>query len=202
MGRRPKEVPAYNPADMSTWFTRQDVADALHCSVMTVRRLEGTRLHPQTDDSGVHRFRPPDIHRLAHAKIRTRGQHQKLAGVPITDGEVQSKVFAMLEEGRSRREIVIALEITAEAVQAIWKQWRYESFEDAEAAEHLEAARAKAQAEAEIEEASREEARAQRAARAKAALQSFKSTAPTLASALPGPAHPPTPKRRKVTGTP
>jgi hypothetical protein len=37
-------------------LTRDDVAKRLDISISTVRRLEGTRLHPLIDDKGVRRF--------------------------------------------------------------------------------------------------------------------------------------------------
>jgi hypothetical protein len=46
-------------------LTRDDVAKRLDVSISTVRRLEGTRLHPLIDDKGVRRFEASDVERLA-----------------------------------------------------------------------------------------------------------------------------------------
>jgi hypothetical protein len=46
-------------------LTRDDVAKRLNVSVSTVRRLEGTRLHPLIDDKSVRRFKASDVERLA-----------------------------------------------------------------------------------------------------------------------------------------
>jgi hypothetical protein len=50
-------------------LSRIEVARRLGKSVATVRRLEGVELHPTRDSSGVHRFDPDEVERLA-AKIR------------------------------------------------------------------------------------------------------------------------------------
>ncbi len=46
-------------------LTRDDVAKRLDVSISTVRRLEGTRLHPSIDDKSVRRFKASDVERLA-----------------------------------------------------------------------------------------------------------------------------------------
>jgi transposase len=46
-------------------LTRDDVAKRLDVSISTVRRLEGTRLHPLIDGKGVRRFKASDVERLA-----------------------------------------------------------------------------------------------------------------------------------------
>lgn len=46
-------------------LTRDDVAKRLGVSIATVRRLEGTRLHPLIDDKSVRRFKASDVERVA-----------------------------------------------------------------------------------------------------------------------------------------
>ena len=49
----------------SAALTRDDVARRLDVSVSTVRRFEGTRLHPTIDANSVRRFKASDVQRLA-----------------------------------------------------------------------------------------------------------------------------------------
>lgn len=46
-------------------MTRAHVARRLGKSIATVRRLEGTELHPKVDDRGVNRFDPNEVERIA-----------------------------------------------------------------------------------------------------------------------------------------
>lgn len=46
-------------------LTRSQVAQRLGRSLATVRRLEGTVLHPQQDPQGVHRFDPDEVEAVA-----------------------------------------------------------------------------------------------------------------------------------------
>jgi hypothetical protein len=46
-------------------MTRQQVAKRLGKSLATVRRLEGSRLHPVADTRGVHHFDPDEVEALA-----------------------------------------------------------------------------------------------------------------------------------------
>jgi hypothetical protein len=46
-------------------LTRSKVAQRLGRSIATVRRLEGTALHPEKDGRGVHRFAPEEVEELA-----------------------------------------------------------------------------------------------------------------------------------------
>jgi hypothetical protein len=54
-------------------LTRIQVARRLGKSLSTVRRLEGTQLHPQVDHAGVHRFDQTEVDQMA-AKIRQSGR--------------------------------------------------------------------------------------------------------------------------------
>jgi hypothetical protein len=53
-------------------LTRAQVAARLGKSIATVRRMEGTALHPRKDANGVHRFCPMEVTAVARAP-RTRG---------------------------------------------------------------------------------------------------------------------------------
>jgi hypothetical protein len=55
-------------------MTRSGVARALRRSIATVRRMEGTLLHPVRDARGVHWFAPAEVDRLV--LWQRRGQLQ------------------------------------------------------------------------------------------------------------------------------
>lgn len=52
-----KRVASPSPA----LLTRADAAALLHCSISSVRRLEGDVLHPIVGADGVHRFDPAEL---------------------------------------------------------------------------------------------------------------------------------------------
>src|SRR5215211_3382521 len=57
-------------------LTRDDVAKRLGVSISTVRRLEGTRLHPSIDDKSVRRFKASDVERLVkELEAKQRSPH-------------------------------------------------------------------------------------------------------------------------------
>jgi len=73
-------------------LTRAGVAKRLGRSLATVRRMEGTELHPSVDDRGVHRFDPDEVDAFT-----ARG----------SDQPAQAPVF---EHDQSPREAAIALQ--------------------------------------------------------------------------------------------
>ena len=56
-----KRVKSPSPARL----TRAEAAALLHCSISSVRRLEGDVLHPIVGANGVHRFDPAELARVA-----------------------------------------------------------------------------------------------------------------------------------------
>lgn len=46
-------------------LTRAQVAERLGKSIATVRRMEGTELHPRRDAAGIHRFSPAEVDAVA-----------------------------------------------------------------------------------------------------------------------------------------
>lgn len=84
-------------------LTRDDVAKRLDVSISTVRRLEGTRLHPLIDGKGVRRFKASDVERLAkemQAEQRSPRNAQKavVRAAEIPKGELAALVFERLEQ--------------------------------------------------------------------------------------------------------
>lgn len=97
-------------------LTRADVAELLHCSISSVRRLEGDALHPIVGADGVHRFDPAEIARVAsHRSVR-----------PVhgsKEGERDAQVFEALEEGKGLREIVTTLRLPADLASKLHASW-------------------------------------------------------------------------------
>jgi hypothetical protein len=109
-------------------LTRHDVATRLGVSVSTVRRLEGSRLHPVVTDKGVHRFAADAVERLAaslNAEQGTPRNMEKAAtrAVELSKGELAALVFERLEQRHSLAEIVIALRVPPDEVRALYHTW-------------------------------------------------------------------------------
>lgn len=109
-------------------LTRDDVAKRLGVSISTVRRLEGTRLHPSIDDKSVRRFKASDVERLAkelEAEQRSprNAQQAVVRAAEMPKGELAALVFEKLEQRHSLSEIVIALRVPPEDVRDLYHTW-------------------------------------------------------------------------------
>src|SRR5688572_29614470 len=109
-------------------LTRDDVAKRLGVSISTVRRLEGTRLHPSIDANGARRFKASDVERLAkelEAEQRSprNAQQAVVRAAEIPKGELAALVFERLEQRHSLSEIVIALRVPPEDVRDLYHTW-------------------------------------------------------------------------------
>jgi DNA-binding transcriptional MerR regulator len=109
-------------------LTRDDVAKRLGVSISTVRRFEGTRLHPVIDTKSVRRFKASDVERLAkelNAEQRSpRNAQQAVArAAEMSKGELAALVFERLEQRHSLSEIVIALRVPPEDVRELYHTW-------------------------------------------------------------------------------
>ena len=112
----------------SAALTRDDVAKRLGVSISTVRRLEGTRLHPTIDDNSVRRFKASDVERLAkelEAEQRSprNAQQAVVRAAQMSKGEIAALVFERLEQRHSLAEIVIALRVPPEDVRDLYHTW-------------------------------------------------------------------------------
>jgi hypothetical protein len=105
------------PAAGTETLTRAEVAKALGCSIPTVRRMEGTTLHPTEDAEGVHRFDPVEVIHLVHDRSAR-------AVDPSKEGERDARVFEMLDTGKGVREIVTTLRLPVEVALKLADQWR------------------------------------------------------------------------------
>ena len=109
-------------------LTRDDVAKRLGVSISTVRRLEGTRLHPLIDGKSVRRFKASDVERLAReleAEQRSprNAQQAVVRAAEMSKGELAALVFERLEQRHSLSEIVIALRVPPEDVRELYHTW-------------------------------------------------------------------------------
>lgn len=110
-------------------LTRALVADRLGTSVSTVRRYEGTRLHPHADEDGVHWFDPKEVTALAAERANEQGGRRRNASPttkPVderTPGEIAALVFERFEQRQSLAEIVVGLRIEPDRVRALFDQW-------------------------------------------------------------------------------
>ena len=109
-------------------LTRDDVAKRLGVSISTVRRLEGTRLHPLIDEKSVRRFKASDVERLAkelEAEQRSprNAQQAVVRAAEMSKGELAALVFERLEQRHSLSEIVIALRVPPEDVRDPYHTW-------------------------------------------------------------------------------
>jgi DNA-binding transcriptional MerR regulator len=124
---RGRQIDAHDDAKQAS-LTRDDVAKRLGVSISTVRRLEGSRLHPLVTDKGVRRFRPADVEQLAAAlaaEQNTPRNAQKAAAhaIELGKGELAARVFERLEQRHSLAEIVIALRLPPDEVRELYHTW-------------------------------------------------------------------------------
>jgi DNA-binding transcriptional MerR regulator len=114
--------------DTALLLTRKQVADRIGSSVATVRRYEGTLLHPRVDEDGTRRFDPKEVTALATSRANEaldRGTIRNAKVVPDvrTRGELAALVFERFEQRYSHAEIVIALRVEPEVVAELFEQW-------------------------------------------------------------------------------
>jgi hypothetical protein len=111
-------------------LTRGQVATRLGVSVSTVRRFEGTRLHPTIDADDVRWFDEKEIAALAAELVndgRAKGKAAAAAPIAAVDarsaGELAALVFERLEQRQSLAEIVIGLRIAPSVARELFDQW-------------------------------------------------------------------------------
>ena len=112
-------------------LTRGQVASRLGISVSTVRRLEGTRLHPTIDSEDVRWFDEKEVASLAAELVNasnskrkgTRGTPGGEATPTRSHGETAALVFERFEQRQSLAEIVVGLRVAPATVRALFDQW-------------------------------------------------------------------------------
>lgn len=133
----PKRMsPAPNPRHLSVIssekpLTRGQVANRLGLSISTVRRFEGSRLHPTIDSDDVRWFDEREVAslaaELANGTTKMAGRAMKTSPasnvVAHSPGELAALVFERFEQRQSLAEIVIGLRVTPDFVRAMFDQW-------------------------------------------------------------------------------
>lgn len=117
-----------NTNDSGKRLTRAQVAERIGASVPTVRRYEGTLLHPHVDENGVHWFEPNEVTALAASRANQALARGKIrngapAREPRTRGELAALVFERFEQRHSQAEIVIGLRVEPETVRELFDQY-------------------------------------------------------------------------------
>jgi hypothetical protein len=98
-------------------LTRRQVAESLQVSVATVRRLEGSELHPEKNDKGVWTFDASEVARVVGLRSRKRRVKRE------DEGDVAARVFELLEQGYDLRDIVVALRVRPQIVRELYSEW-------------------------------------------------------------------------------
>jgi len=109
-------------------LSRAQVAQRLGVSVATVRRNEGTLLHPNLDAQGAHWFDPKEVTALAASRANqglARGSIRSApsAPEPRTRGELAALLFERFEQRQSQAEIVIGLRVEPELLRDLFAQY-------------------------------------------------------------------------------
>jgi hypothetical protein len=103
----------------ATTLTRNEAARELGVSASTVRRLEGSELHPTTEPDGTHVFDREEVRALARARA--------LASADPSPGELAARACELFREGRSTIDVIIALRQPFEVVREWQRSYIAES---------------------------------------------------------------------------
>lgn len=99
-------------------YTRSAVAAALQVSVTTIRRWEGTLLHPEKGSDGIHRFDRLEVEALSRDRPPPVVQRDE-----PSSGEIAAAVFALFKQGMDAKDVVIELELEPELVKKLQAEW-------------------------------------------------------------------------------
>lgn len=119
-----KEVKPDGSIDTSSWYTRNEACDSMSISIQTLKNYEARGLiHPlkaaRVDPLGRQQmvivYDPDELSRVA------RGAGRLFS--PRTSGESEAKCYALIEEGKTNREIVVAMRETSERVRELRERW-------------------------------------------------------------------------------
>jgi hypothetical protein len=93
-------------------------------SISTIRRLEGTRLHPEIGPGSTRLFDPAEVAAVAASLARSIPPAQEPKPAAITRGELAARIFERFEHRYSLSEIVIELRVSPDLVRELYHQWR------------------------------------------------------------------------------
>ena len=121
-------------------MTRKQVADQLKCSIASVRRMEGSELHPTTGDGDVRYFDPNEVAAVAQARAGGADQAPALLLAPPAGGNDVITALAPLPEPPPlpRRKTWIEREQEAAANQLAFDAIQDRFAREADAREALE----------------------------------------------------------------
>jgi hypothetical protein len=105
-------------------LTRAQVAAHLGVSTSTVRRMEGSLLHPVTGDDGVHRFDPGELASAMERRSSTRPRRR-------SEGELAALVFDRFQRGATLRALVTEFREPPVTFRRLYREW-ITSLEDGE----------------------------------------------------------------------
>jgi hypothetical protein len=101
-------------------LTRAEVARRLGVSVTTLRRMEGTKLHPTRRADGVHVFDETEVESVL---VTYRQVRSRTTRVTVEDGAIAARAFECFDQRVSVSEVVKRLEIAPERAAALQLAW-------------------------------------------------------------------------------
>jgi hypothetical protein len=96
-------------------LTRSDVARRLGVTITTIRRFEGTSLHPRVGPDGIRLFTPDEVEHLARSRA--------VKPAPEASGEVAAEAFRLFRLGYSLEEIVMRLKQPPATIHQLFDEW-------------------------------------------------------------------------------
>lgn len=105
-------------------LSRSEVAKRLGVSKATIRRREGTELHPTIGPRGERAFDPKEVEALASAARVTKKR-------PQTKGEIAAWIFELIDQQKSLAEIVKTTRQPPDVVRKLYRE-RATGFEKGE----------------------------------------------------------------------
>jgi hypothetical protein len=101
-------------------LTRAEVARRLGVSVTTLRRMEGTKLHPTRRADGVHVFDETEVEAVL---VTYRQVRSRTTRATAEDGALAARAFECFDQRVSVSDVVKRLEISPERAAALQLAW-------------------------------------------------------------------------------
>jgi hypothetical protein len=103
--------------------TRGEASKILGIGYNTVKRWEGTKLHPTIDAQGIRWFREEEVRALARRLRASEGSEDVEDPSRRYDGETARRVFRMLDDGKLIADVVIELGLHPSVAREIAREW-------------------------------------------------------------------------------
>jgi hypothetical protein len=104
---------------MADWLTRTEVAALLRVSIATVRRLQGSALHPSRNEDGRYLFDPEEVDRVLTSRPPPAEPRPRDA-----PGQLAAEAFKLFRDGIDPRDAVICLERPPAEVEELYAGWQ------------------------------------------------------------------------------